>query len=447
MTIRDVARFASQLTFADLPENTVRRARQGLRDTIGTALAGSATRAAATAAAAFAEDAGPFRTLAPGAPAQTATAAGFRSALAASALDFDDGHYQGGAIHPSSVIVPTILVAASNRPASTEELLVAQVAAYEVAVRLAHLLWPADEATDRWYCTGTAACVGAAAGAAKVRGADEDGIRRAMQTAWAHAPMAALQWPMVKEAIGWSSATALNAVVLGEAGFMAAAVPGQSPDAPAIFPPTPFDEPRAAGDPFVTSLGSVFEIERSYLKPYPACRYTHTAVDVLTELLAGDVAVDQVEAITVRTHRWATFLDYRRPPSLEHAQYSYPFALGTLLAKGRITPAEMTEAALADEAVLGFADRIEVVHDPALDAHLPDHYATRLEVRLVDGTVIDGGPRLDARGDVTRPLTDDELRAKFLLCAEPVLGGSAAALADELDRDGGTAALWALIAG
>lgn len=445
MTIREVAAFVARLSVDDLPPATLRRAREGLRDTVGVAVAGSTTSAAQAAARTFAEDAGPFHTLVPGAPRHGATGAAFRSAVAASALDYDDGHYQGGAIHAASVIVPTILVAASTRPVDGDRLVEAHVAAYEVAMRLAHLLWPRDEAVDRWYCTGTAAAVGAAAGAAKVRGADEDGIRRALQIAWAHAPMAALQWPMVKEAIGWSAVTALNACLLAEAGFMAGTGPGPVPDAPAIFPPTPFDEPRAADDPFVTSLGTTFEIERSYLKPYPACRYTHTALDVVGELLADGLAPGEVDRIAVRTHRWATFLDYRRPPSLEHAQYSYPFVLGTLLTHGRVTPVEMSDAAIADPRVLARADRVEVVHDPALDAHLPDHYATQVEVTLTSGRRIVCPPRLDARGDLTRPLAEDELRAKLLACARPHLGDAAEPLADAFAAGAGSERLWELL--
>lgn len=445
MSIDEVAAFVAGLSVDDLPPATVRRAREGLRDTVGVAIAGSATSAAQAAARAYADDAGAFRVLVPGAPRQGATGAAFRSAVAASALDFDDGHYQGGAIHAASVIVPTLLVATSTRPVDADRLVAAHVAAYEVAMRLAHLLWPRDEAVDRWYCTGTAAAVGAAAGAAKARGADEDGIRRTLQIAWAHAPMAALQWPMVKEAIGWSAVTALNACLLAEAGFMAGTGPGPVPAAPAIFPPTPFDEPRAAGDPFVTSLGTTFEIERSYLKPYPACRYTHTALDVVGELLADGLAADEIDRITVRTHRWATFLDYRRPPSLEHAQYSYPFVLGTLLAHGRVTPAEMSDAAIDDPRVLRWADRVEVVHEPALDVHLPDHYATQVEVTLRSGRRIAGAARLDARGDVTRPLSEDALRAKFLDCVRPHLGAAAEPLAAAFDDGVGSERLWELL--
>lgn len=445
MTIRDVAQFASELTIDLIPDLARTRARQGLRDTVATALVGATTSAARTAETAFGDDLGDFRVLAPGAPGRSATAAGFQSALAASALDFDDGHYQGGAIHPSSVIVPTILAAASNRPTSMKAVLEAQVAGFEVAVRLAHLLWPKDEVTDRWYCSGTAAAVGAAAGAAKVRGADEDGIRRAMQIAWAHAPMAALQWPMVKEAIGWSGATALTATKLAEAGFMRPTLGGDVAD-PAIFPATPFDEPGAMNDPFVDSWGTVFEIERSYLKPYPSCRYTHTALDALADQITQGLAAEQIDGITVRTHRWASFLDHKRPPSLEHAQYSYPFVLGTLLTHGTVGPAQMTAEALSNERVLAVAETIEVVHDPALDSHLPDKYPTQLELRLSDGRTIVCEPRIDARGDVELPMSESDQRAKFFSCVEPALGAEVARqLADGFDGDMDTAGLWALI--
>ncbi|MFG1804139.1 MmgE/PrpD family protein [Micromonospora carbonacea] len=445
MNSDEVARRVAGLTLATIPEAARQRARERLRDTIGTALGGARTTAARTANRAMAADLGGFRALAPGAPTRTATAAALVSAVAASALDYDDGHYLGGAIHPSSVVVPAVLVAASDRPVSFAELLAAQVAGFEVAVRVAHLLWPRHE-TSRWFCTGTAGAVGAAAAAAKVRGGDADTIRRAMLVAWAHAPTAALQWPSVKEAIGWSAATGVTACRLAENGWMALPDGAAAPPAPAIFPPTPLEEPHAANDPFVASLGEVFEIENSYLKPHSACRYTHTAVDALRALTADGLRPEHVRSIRVATHHWATFLTHRRPPTLEHAQYSYPFVLAATAVDGAAGPDQIAEHRLTDPAILDLAGRVEVVHDPALDAHLPHHYGTALEITLTGGRTLRPQPRLVARGDPGDPLTEAELAAKFVDLVTPVAADGGDELRQVLAADSDSETLWGAIA-
>lgn len=443
MSTDRVMQFATGLTHQDIPASARNRAHQALRDTVGVALAGATTRAAQAASAAMAGDAGTFPLLGPGGERASATAAAFISSVRASTLDYDDGHYRGGAIHPSSVIVPTVLIAAADSPVPIEQLITAQVAGYEVAVRLAHLLFPKTPGAQ-WHCTGTAATVGAAIAAARVRGGDADTVHRAALIAWAHAPMAALQLPMIKEAIGWSAATGLNAALMAERGMMRMPAGAMVPPMPAIFPATPFDEP-GADVPMVQTLGREFEIEQSYLKPYPACRYTHTAIDVVLEQYHAGLRASEVAAVQVATHAQATFLDYQRPPSLEHAQYSFPWTIAAALTDGAVSPTQMCDERLADPALVDLAARVTVVHDPTLDVHLPDHYSSQLCITLRDGRVLDLEPRFTARGDVAHPLTEAELAGKFESTAGPVVGPTSQALAAALAPGGDTGTFWTLL--
>jgi 2-methylcitrate dehydratase PrpD len=441
VNVEQVSTFVTELKWEQVPEQARQRARQRLLDTIGTAVGGWSTNAGAVAVASTAGERGEYLALAPGLPRLPAASAGFVSSVHASALDYDDGHYQGGAIHPSSVIVPALLVAGSRIDVGGEQLAVAQVAAYEVAIRLAHLLWP--RTGDRWHCTATAGAVGAAAGVARLLGLDAERTRSAILTAWSHSPQSALHLPMSKEAIGWGGAVAVHAASLAATGWMAVGSGLEAPPTPSIFPPTPFDYPDAQGDPFVRTIGSVFEIERSYLKPHAACRYTHTAVDVLGELLDAGVSAAQITDVRVLTHSWASFLDYRRPVSLEHAQYSYPFVLAVRAIRGAVTPRELNEAALTDPDLLEFAGKVSVVEDPSLDDHLPDHYPTALEIVLESGEVMAMAPRVIARGDAEAPLDDAAIEAKFRGMAEPVLGGRAEDVISAVAGYASTRELWA----
>jgi hypothetical protein len=63
--------------------------------------------------------------------------------------------------------------------------------------------------------------------------------------------------------------------------------------------------------------------------------------------------------------------------------------------------------------------------DPALPRALEQQAWTRVTVRLADGTTFEEKPR-GASGHPSTPLTDAELRTKFLACATPVIGADAA---------------------
>ena len=386
--------WVAALRWSDVPAEVQHRARLTFRDTVGT-MAGGARTVSGRVATRFAE----------AAPSEVHRT--FAAAVHASALDFDDGHYRGGAIHPASVVVPTLLVATGMNPTPSDDVLAAQVAGYEVGLRAAHLLWP-KHALDDYHCTGTAGTIAAAVALAKLRGADPDVVRRSIATAWAHAPMATFQLPMVKESIGWAAASGRAAADLAEAGFMRLDRPSTSP-IDATFTPTPFDRPGVMDDPFVASLGTVFEAGNNYFKPYAACRYTHTAAKTVHE---WGIGADDVESIEVHTHRGAVDLGDRTPASLDHAQYSFPFVLATMLLAGALGADEMSDDALDDPARLTLAQRVSVHHDPALDAEYPAHYGSRTVVRTVDGSVLEE-TRLVAPGDPGDPMSDEELLVKY----------------------------------
>ncbi len=432
----EFATFASELSAGQVPEDAFRQARKTTADTLGTAIGG--TFLGATSIVADVAGTRGWQGLAgEELPGPAAAASAFALGTAASALDFDDGHYLGGAIHPASSIVPALLVAATGRDISLDDLVLAQIAGYEVGLRIAHLLWPSHEG-DRYHCTGSAASVGAAVAAAKLRGADAELMARTIEIAWSYAPMAALQFPMVKEAIGWAASTATYAVRLAEAGFKAYPEGAAKTEDPDVFPATPFDEDPAIGDPFLATLGERFESAHTYLKPFSCCRYTHTAAESLRSALADGLDVAEIEEVKVGTHRGAVFLSERRPPTLEHAQYSFPFVLGAIATDGDAGPAQISADRIGDEDILGFAEKVSVEHDPAMDELFPRHYASTVTIRLKDGSEVEM-QRSIAPGDEEAPLSDGKRRQKFEGLVEPVLGaGTAERLCEMLEARSGS---------
>ena len=246
-------------------------------------------------------------------------------------------------------------------------------------------------------------------------GASNEVIARAIAIAWAHAPMSTFQLPMVKESIGWSAATAVSAADLAVAGFMSAPA-GASTALADTFPPTPFHRPGAMDDPFVASLGSVWETASTYFKPYAACRYIHTALKSLAVLrLAHGLTADNVDRIEVFTPQASMNLTDPAPVSIDHAQYSFPFVLAAMLIHGAAGAGEINETRLHDADLLAVAARVDVVHDPSLDPTYPAHYATRLVVTAHHGRF--ELTRLVGPGDPDDPMTEADLAAKFVLLA------------------------------
>lgn len=432
--LETITDWAAKLTWDDLPGEVRERASFALTDTVATMVGGAPTKAAMIALNFAAAATGTAPLVARGAGSTPANAA-FGNAVAASALDFDDGHYLAGAIHPGSVVVPAVL-AVPGADTSVSDALLAQVVGYEIALRAAALLWPKHEA-DHYHATGCAGAIGAAAAAAKLVGLDADGIARAIKIAWVHAPMSTFGTPMVKESIGWGSSTGVAAAQLAEAGFMRLPE-GYEVPANEVLPPSPFHQAGAAEDPFVTSIGSRFEVMHTYFKSYGACRYTHAAGAGFQALLAEHrIDPRQIERVQVATHQAATFLDEVAPQTIETAQYSFPFVLGALALWGAAGAQEMDASRLEDPERLAFAAKVSLEHDADLDEFYPARYPSRVEVVTTDGRSY-SGVYLDAPGDPGTAFGADELREKWRTLLSPALGdrtdGVVSGLADPSSR-------------
>ena len=423
-----MAQWATELTWDDLGADVQARAAQALSDTVSTMVGGTVTEAADIALDHAATSPGTSPLVGRG-ESSTPSSAAFGNGVAASALDFDDGHYLAGAIHPGSVIVPAVLALAGPQT-RVQDALVAQVVGYEIGLRAAALLWPRHEG-DHYHATGCAGALGAAAAGAKLLGLDADGIARAVTIAWAHAPMSTFGTPMVKESIGWGCSTGVAAAELARSGFMrrpeSYVVPVND-----VLPATPFHTREAADHPFVTSIGERYESLHTYFKSFAACRYTHAAAAGLGELITQhDIDPGDITSITVGTHRSALFLDEETPRTIESAQYSFPVVLASIALWGGASEREMAPDRLDAPDRLAFATRVHLEHDPELDDLSPARYPSRVEVVTADGTSV-AGIFHDAPGDPGTSFGADELTTKW----RQLLGGSLGATEVEGVLDG-----------
>jgi 2-methylcitrate dehydratase PrpD len=435
-----VARFVTETPLDRIPTAALERARDGLIDTVGAALGGSRLPVA-RAAVAWALDesgAGVATLLGAGRRAGLSQAA-FANAVLACALDFDDGHIEA-ITHPGAPVAPPALAAAEARARSGRELLGAVVIGYEVAIRAAAILNARPQ--ERSYGSGAPGAYGAAASVARLLGLDATRTGHALGITWCHLPLASvdrIRWgAMTKESVGWGALTGTVAALLAEKGFTG--------------PPTTLDAPHhpdgsAAG--LLADLGQRYRITEAYVKGFPACLMTHTAVEAALDLRQRHrLRAEDVAGATVWVQRGAAALDDPAPRSPEGAQYSVPYTVAAALVDGELTVRQMLEG-LGDRRILDLAARVVVRHDPALDAEYPSRRPARVSLRTVDGAAYEHEVRV-LRGSPAAPLSAAELDAKFLGLAEPVGGGPWARRLLATLRDLGPPAelgpLWALLA-
>lgn len=400
-----LAGWAMALTPADLSADVQSRVEDCILDAIGCAIAGldaPGTLASATVAAnQYRDGKAPvwFRDT-----SLNAIGAAFSNAGATSILDIDDGHRKAMG-HPGAAVIPTALGLAAETGASGPEIIAAIAAGYEVAVRIgaAELRKP--------YHTGNWSSFGAAITAARLCGLSAEQATHALAVTAYYGPrltdltQSNDMGAHVKESIPWSVVTGMSACDLAAQGFTGCR---DALDLEGRFDPAVITK----------DLGQDLQILGTYFKKYSICRWIHTAVQALTEIMqVNGLAAADIKQITVETFEQAAALNNSTDPdTMEGAQYSVPYSLGVAAALGDVALSPMRPSSLHHALSIDIAKRVVIKHTVEMDGYLPRRVPVRLKVDV--GSAVFDAFVVDAWGDAGSETTRDDLRGKFLHLAE-----------------------------
>ena len=188
-------------------------------------------------------------------------------------------------------------------------------------------------------------------------------------------------------------------------------------------------------------LGEHFWIDRLSFKPWPACRGTHGYIEAITALRrehgigAGDVAELRLEGGEVQRMLFEPEQQKKRPATASDAKFSLPFSAALALVRGGVGLDDFDETARRDPELLSVAGRVGYAQRPGWGRDRAAAAAVELVLR--------NGSSLSAELDVPlghpdRPLSDDQLRSKFVDCAgraaNPIATAEAERLAERMMR-------------
>jgi 2-methylcitrate dehydratase PrpD len=150
------------------------------------------------------------------------------------------------------------------------------------------------------------------------------------------------------------------------------------------------------------------------IKAYPSCGATHPAIDAALAVRAelDGAAIENVRVgVSAQAPR---LLVYDRPRSGNEARFSAQYTVAAALLRGRVGLDDFTDAAVADPEVARLMERVDMVVD---DRHLDStQYPASVLVRTISGRLAERTVEL-ARGKNANPLSEAELKAKFVGCA------------------------------
>ena len=354
----------------------------------------------------------------------TAREAALVNSFATHSTYLEDGsRFTGG--HPSSVVIPAVLAEAEIRHSSGREVIVAVAAGYEIFLRLGRAIYPA--CVNRGFqSTALLGSVSAAAALANLRGFSPTAAANAIS-------IGATLGIGFKEALKSSGSQPIQVARSCESGFIAAALAGAGDEgAPLMLEKGFIKGFGSEGDvgEILEGLGSALRIDETYLKRHAGCRGNHAPLDAAIDLIVRErIVPEQVKRVRVYVDTVTRAAAIESPTDGEQAQFSIGFSVALAFIEGNASIFHYTTARLSDPHVKWMMERIVVGVDPDLDARYPDERGARVEIELMNGSVLRNAVS-NARGEPEWPLSDVEVEEKFLALASPRLGAAAREVRD-----------------
>lgn len=361
-----------------------------------------------------------------------------------------DDYTTGTMAHPGCVVVPAAFAVGESLGSTGAEVLLATCVGFEVVIRIARATMPSMLLERAFHQTAVHGVFGAAVAAASLMAFDVHQIEMALAIAASHAS------GIAEYDQNGGSVKRLHAGMGASGGIRSARLARLG----ITGPPTAIEGERGFLHAFVPDPHAervTHELGRSWLmldhlalKPYCCAASTHCGIDALNAIMARD-AIHWSDIAAIRVGANKHFLVHvgeagPEPEDLTQAQFSAHFALGLAAVKGAndfATYVEASQNGFRDPDVIGVARRVTLEYDDEVEQDMPN-YLGKVTVTTNDGT--EHHHRTYARGSRQRPLTHQEVVAKFEANAEAALPAEKIARArTELDGLAETADLTALM--
>lgn len=412
--LEDTVAFISGTSYDELPDASIRTAERCFIDTIGVIYPGAAKSAGGKAGAmgaALGTD-GPTPILGAGTAVGPLDAA-FVNGTAAHGLDFDDSQ---GAIpgHPSGVIVPVLLSATHFVEATGRDAIAAYAVGFEVEHFVGQAIYPSHY-DHGWHANGTLGTFGAVAAASHYLGLEEDEIRQALNIvssmpAGVRANFGTDTKPMHS---GQAARSGLTAALLAREGFTGGANAFAGDHG---F----FDVYAGAKDPDFDALpeldGRALETVGVDVKKYACAHPQHGCMGAASQLVEEhDIDPDAIEGVHLLVSGIADeACRYDDPQTGLEGKFSLPYTVASAIVLDRVTLETFEDEGVANPDVQAIREKVTYERDPDMPYR---SFGGTVRITTEDGSTYEKTLEYPP-GAHENPLTLEELREKFTMCAE-----------------------------
>ncbi len=444
---RQIAEFAVNLKFTDLPKEVVFEVKRYLYDSIGCAYGAYHTKDVNIIRDIYKEMGG----------REESTVIGFgdkipavNSALVNSlmirSLDFNDIYWKEDPSHPSDII-PAALSMAERVGASMEEVIVAIVLAYEFEQRLCLFAVPGIRERKWHHATLTQFVSPIVAG--KILGLSVDQMVNAIGISGSHnhtigCPTAGKLTMMKNTVDPMAVQSGVFAALMAEKGYSGTeeVFEGKEGFMDCFYgwdvkkkevTPVKMQGREALGewkwdlDALLGGLGESWKIMECSMKAFPCEALSHVHLTaVINAVKNNDIAYDDIEEVTVTTIARACDILFDphkyRPDSRETADHSLPYCVAAAIVDRKVTTQSFSDEKIKDPKIWEVIDLIKGEASEEFEKMFPEKQPSKVVVKTKDGQLY-SEYREYPKGDPREPMTMEDLDNKFQALAAGIMNG------------------------
>ena len=436
METKLLAAYAAALSYEEIPDDVIERAKDCFLDSLGAAIYGAdlpwsriiinyARRYGAGGKSSILGEMNgkvqaPFAALANGALTHS--------------FELDNVRQPGAGVHAGATLIPAGLAVAEEIGASGKDLLAAFVAGCEVMFRIGHACRETSEKLG-FHAPALTGTLGAAATAGRLLGLSTQQMVNAFGIAGS---LSSGLLEFVKSGTG-GMVKRLHLGRAAEGGVLAASLARDGFTGPETILEGKFGflqvfsrEPDLSR--LTLGLGKDYEVMNICMKCFPCHINAQAPIQAVQELRAEHPFMGgEVEDITITGgEKIVTHHNVPEPKDVMMAQYSIPFSVALSLFREPGNPRSFSEASLSDPAILSLSRRIKLVVDE-LSKETEGYRGARVTVRLKSGRELVREVR-EFKGTPAHPLNRAEVREKFMTLSVRIGKSTAERLAGRIEN-------------
>lgn len=398
------------------PQEVKKRAKELMLDAVGTAIAGSKEKSVECALRAFetlcygnknSKIWGREETLDP-------IYASMLNGIASHSLDFDDTHTEA-ILHASAVLAPLCLTYGMSVCGNGEKVLRAFIAGWEISARIG-IASKGSFHKRGFHTTSICGVFAATVASCILLDLTKEEIVNAIGIAGSFAcgVNEFLSNGSDSKVIHIANAirNGITAAVFAKNGMRGPSSIFEGRDN--VFRALGINDECESGK-LIEGLGEVWQVMQVSLKPYPCCHFAHGLIECAKALREDGLRSEDIEQIVC-------FVDEipigficdpiekkYTPASAYQAKFSMPFLMALVFIDGRLDLDSYQD--LKRQEVIAFARKIS--YEKRRSVGFPKYFPGHLQAKLRNGAIIYKDVPIN-RGNFDRPLSQDEVKEKFL---------------------------------